>query len=284
MAKDLARYAGRRRKNWVILGLSLCATSIGLFFLGAILFALLTEGLAAIRPSLFTEMTPAPGSDGGLLNAIYGSAVMTLVGTVVGTPIGILVGTYIAEYSRGNKLGQTIQFINDVLLSAPSIIVGLFVYELVVVPMGHFSGWAGATTLAILVVPVVTRTTVDMLLLVPNALREAAAALGTPKWKITVSVCYRAARQGMLTGIMLAVARISGETAPLLFTVLSNQFWSTDMDRPIANLPVVISNFALSPYPDWQRLAWGGALLITVTILILNITARTLASLGGAKQ
>jgi phosphate transport system permease protein len=284
MAKTLSRYAGRRRKNWIILSLSLCATGVGLFFLGAILYSLLVEGVSAIRLSLFTEMTPAPGSDGGLLNAIFGSVVMTLVGTVVGTPIGILVGTYIAEYSRGNKLGQAIQFINDVLLSAPSIIVGLFIYQLMVVPMGHFSGWAGSMTLAILVVPVVTRTTVDMLILVPNALREAAAALGTPKWRITVSVCYRAARQGMLTGIMLAVARISGETAPLLFTVLSNQFWSTNMNQPIANLPVVISNFALSPYPDWQRLAWGGALLITLTILFLNIAARSLASIGSIKQ
>jgi phosphate transport system permease protein len=278
MAKNLARYTRRRRKNWIILGLSLCATGIGLFFLGAILFALLTEGLAAIRPSLFTEMTPAPGSDGGLLNAIYGSAVMTLVGTVVGTPIGILVGTYVAEYSRGNKLGQSIQFINDVLLSAPSIIVGLFVYQLLVVPMGHFSGWAGSTTLAILVIPVVTRTTIDMLILVPNALREAAAALGTPKWKITVSVCYRAARQGMLTGIMLAVARISGETAPLLFTALNNQFWSWDMNGPMASLPVTIFQFALSPYDDWKELAWAGALLITVTILALNIGARALVA------
>ena len=284
MAKDLGRYARRQRKNRLILGLSLCATGVGLFFLGAILYALLLEGTAALRPSLFTQMTPAPGSDGGLLNAIFGSVAMTLAGTLVGTPIGILVGTYIAEYSRGNKLGQAIQFINDVLLSAPSIIVGLFIYQLMVVPMGHFSGWAGSMTLAILVVPVVTRTTVDMLVLVPNALREAAAALGTPKWRITVSVCYRAARQGMLTGIMLAVARISGETAPLLFTVLSNQFWSTNMNQPIASLPVVISNFALSPYPDWQRLAWGGALLITLAILVLNIAARSLASFGSIKQ
>src|ERR1700761_9195358 len=190
MAKDLARYKRRQRKNVVILSLSLGATGVGLFFLGAILFSLLTEGVSAIRLSLFTEMTPAPGSDGGLLNAIFGSFIMTLVGTLVGTPIGVLVGTYIAEYSRANKLGQLIQFINDVLLSAPSIIVGLFIYELLVVPMGHFSAWAGSMTLAILVVPVVTRTTVDMLHLVPNALREAAAALGTPKWRITGSVCY----------------------------------------------------------------------------------------------
>jgi phosphate transport system permease protein len=208
---------------------------------------------------------------------------MTVVGTVIGTPVGILAGTYLAEYSNGNRFGQFVQFINDILLSAPSIIVGLFIYEAMVVPMGHFSGWAGCAALAIIVIPVVVRTTVDMLNLVPNALREAAFALGTPKWKVITMISYRAAVQGMLTGVLLAVARISGETAPLLFTALNNQFWSSNLNAPMANLPVVIFQFALSPYADWQKLAWGGALLITVTILALNIISRSLASLSSLK-
>ena len=268
---DMTRYRGRQLNSRVALGLACAATSIGLFFLGTILLTLLWNGLSALHPSILTQMTPAPGSKGGLLNAIAGTVAMTTVGVALGTPVGILAGTWIAEYSRGSVLAQTVQFVNDILLSAPSIIIGLFVYELMVVPMGHFSAWAGSVALAILVVPVVLRTTVDMLGLVPNALREAAAALGTPKWRTVTMVCYRAAMQGMLTGIMLAVARVSGETAPLLFTALNNQFWSTNMNAPMANLPVVIFQFALSPYEDWQHLAWGGAILITFTILTLNI-------------
>jgi phosphate transport system permease protein len=229
-------------------------------------------------------MTPPPGSNGGLLNAIFGSVMMTLIATLVGTPTGILAGTYLAEYSRGSRFGEAVRFINDILLSAPSIIVGLFIYEVMVVRMGHFSAWAGAMALAIIVIPVVVRATEDMLNLVPNALREAAAALGSPKWKVIVMISYRAAIQGMVTGVMLAVARIAGETAPLLFTALNNQFWSTNLNAPMANLPVVIFQFAMSPYADWQVLAWGGALLITVTVLCLNIGARALASWGTFKQ
>jgi phosphate transport system permease protein len=243
-----------------------------------VLWTLVSNGIAAITPALFGQMTPPPGSSGGLLNAIFGSLVMTVIATVIGTPTGIMAGTFLAEYSRGSRFGEVVRFLNDILLSAPSIIIGLFVYELVVVQMGHFSAWAGALALAIIVIPVVVRTTEDMLTLVPNALREAAAALGTPKWKVIVMISYRAAIQGMLTGVMLAVARIAGETAPLLFTALNNQFWSTDLNAPMANLPVVIFQFAMSPYADWQLLAWGGALLITVTVLCLNIGARVLAS------
>jgi phosphate transport system permease protein len=281
---DAARYRNRRGRNLLILSLATAATAIGLLVLAAILFKLIWEGAAAWTPALFTRMTPPPGSTGGLVNAIAGSLAMTAVGTLLGTPVGIFAGTYLAEYSRGGRFSQLVQFINDILLSAPSILIGLFIYQVMVVPMGHFSAWAGSVALSILVVPVVVRTTVDMLALVPNGLREAAAALGTPKWKTITLVCYRAAMQGMLTGVMLAVARISGETAPLLFTALNNQFWSSDMNRPMANLPVVIFQFALSPYNDWQLLAWGGALLITVTILCLNIAARTLVNLSSLKQ
>ena len=278
MALNMGLYGRRRRKNVVAMSLSLGAAAFGLFWLLAILWTLFYNGLSAIDLRMFTQSTPAPGSDGGLLNAIYGSVVMTIVGTAIGTPIGILAGTYLSEYSRGNLLGEVVRFINDILLSAPSIVVGLFVYVILVHPLGHFSGWAGSVALAILVVPVVVRTTEDMLNLVPGALREAAAALGAPKWKTVLMVSYRAARNGMLTGVLLAVARISGETAPLLFTSLNNQFWSTDMAAPMANLPVTIFQYALSPYPDWQRLAWGGSLLITVMILVLSITARVIAS------
>jgi phosphate transport system permease protein len=276
--RSAALYARRRRRNVVVIVLSMAATALGLLWLALILYALLSNGVAALRPSLFTEMTPPPGSKGGLLNPIMGSALMTFVATLVGTPVGILAGTYLAEYGRGSFFADVVRFINDILLSAPSIIVGLFAYELLVLRMGHFSAWAGAAALAIIVVPVVVRTTEDMLTLVPNTLREAATALGAPKWKVVVMVAYRAAMQGMLTGVMLAIARIAGETAPLLFTALNNQFWSTDMNAPMANLPVVIFQFALSPYPDWQTLAWGGALLITGAILALNITARIVAS------
>jgi phosphate transport system permease protein len=267
-------YTRRRIANAVVMSLSVGATAFGLLWLVLVLWTLLENGIAAITPALFSQMTPPPGSAGGLLNAIFGSVVMTLIAILVGTPTGILAGTFLAEYSRGSRFGEAVRFINDILLSAPSIIVGLFVYEVMVVRMGHFSAWAGAVALAIIVVPVVVRTTEDMLNLVPNALREAASALGSPKWKVIV----------MVTGVMLAVARIAGETAPLLFTALNNQFWSTNLDAPMANLPVVIFQFAMSPYADWQVLAWGGALLITVTVLCLNIGARALASLGTFKQ
>jgi phosphate transport system permease protein len=271
-------YLRRRAINSAVMILALLATALGLLWLVLILWTLLTNGLAAMTPQLFLETTPPPGSAGGLSNAIYGSVVMTLVGTLIGAPVGVLAGTYLAEYGAASRVAPVIRFVNDILLSAPSIIIGLFVYEMVVVAMGHFSAWAGAIALSIIVVPVVVRTTEDMLNLVPSALREAAAALGAPKWRVIVFVAYRAAVQGMLTGVMLAVARIAGETAPLLFTALNNQFFSTDMNAPMANLPVVIFQFALSPYADWQTLAWGGALLITATILVLNIAARMLAA------
>jgi phosphate transport system permease protein len=274
-------YNRRRATNVIVLGLSLVATGFALLVLFLILGALLANGIPALNLDLFTEATPAPGNHGGLVNAIYGSVVMTAVATLVGTPIGILSGTYLAEYGRGSALAPAVRFINDILLSAPSIVIGLFVYQVMVVRMGHFSAWAGAVALAILVVPVVVRTSEDMLNLVPAGLREAAFALGTPQWKVVVMVTYRAAIQGMMTGVMLAVARIAGETAPLLFTALNNQFSSTNMNAPMANLPMVIFQFAMSPYADWQRLAWAGALLITFAILVLNIFARLLASWSG---
>ncbi len=280
----MSRYNRRRATNVIVLTLSLGATGVGLLVLFLILGSLLANGVPALTLDLFTQATPPPGGHGGLSNAIYGSVVMTFVATLMGTPVGILCGTYLAEYGRGSALAPAVRFINDILLSAPSIVVGLFIYEMMVVSMGHFSAWAGSVALAILVVPVVVRTTEDMLNLVPAGLREAAFALGTPQWKVIVMVTYRAAIQGMMTGVMLAVARIAGETAPLLFTALNNQFSSTDMNGPMANLPVVIFQFALSPYADWQRLAWGGALLITFTILLLNILARMLASWTGATK
>jgi len=276
-------YARRRLSNYVVIALSIMATAFGLLWLALILGTLLVNGIGAISLSLFTQMTPPPGSTGGLLNAIAGSLLMTAIATALGTPTGILAGTFLAEYARNSKLGEVVRFINDILLSAPSIIVGLFVYELMVVRMGHFSAWAGSVALAIIMVPVIVRTTEDMLRLVPSALREAATALGAPKWRVIVTVAYRAAVQGMLTGVLLAVARISGETAPLLFTALNNQFWSANLDAPMANLPVVIFQFAMSPYADWQTLAWGGALLITVSILLLNICARMLAAWSSFK-
>jgi phosphate transport system permease protein len=276
-------YARRRMVNGVVMALSTAATALGLLWLVLVLWTLLTNGIGALGPALFTRMTPPPGSSGGLLNAIFGSVAMTGVATLVGTPTGILAGTFLAEYARGSRFGEVVRFVNDILLSAPSIIIGLFVYEVMVVPVGHFSAWAGAAALAIIMIPVVVRTTEDMLRLVPASLREAAAALGAPRWKIIVLIAYRAAMQGMLTGVLLAVARISGETAPLLFTALNNQFWSADLDAPMANLPVVIFQFAMSPYADWQALAWGGALLITAAILILNITARVFAAWSSFK-
>jgi phosphate transport system permease protein len=276
-------YLRRRMVNGVVMALSTAATALGLLWLVLVLWTLLTNGIGALGPALFTQMTPPPGSSGGLLNAIFGSALMTAIATLIGTPTGILAGTFLAEYARGSRFGDVVRFVNDILLSAPSIIIGLFVYEVMVVRMGHFSAWAGAVALAIIVVPVVVRTTEDMLRLVPDSLREAAAALGAPRWKVIVMIAYRAAMQGMLTGILLAVARISGETAPLLFTALNNQFWSADLNAPMANLPVVIFQFAMSPYADWQTLAWGGALLITAAILCLNITARVFAAWSSFK-
>jgi len=270
----MTRLEYRKLKSAVALGLSGAATLVGLFFLGAILITLLKHGLAGMSPALFTQMTPPPGSTGGLLNAIYGSLVMIGIGIAIGAPIGILAGTYLAEYGRGTRLATVIRFVNDVLLSAPSIIVGLFVYELFVVHMGHFSALAGAVALAVIAIPVTVRTTEDMLNLVPQGMKDASTALGVHHWRTVTSVIYPAARSGILTGLLLAVARISGETAPLLFTALNNQFWSTNLNAPMANLPVVIFQFALSPYQDWQQLAWSGALLITLAILALSILAR----------
>jgi phosphate transport system permease protein len=271
-------YAARRRRNQIAMGLSLAATLIGLGWLVLILGTLLWEGFSGLSVAVFTEMTPPPGSAGGLLNPIMGSLILTVLAGLIGTPIGILAGTYMAEYGRYDRLTFIVRFINDILLSAPSIVVGLFIYEIMVRPMGHFSGLAGAVALAVIVIPVVVRTTEDMLLLVPDPLREAATALGTPRAVVIRRVCYRAARAGMLTGVLLAVARISGETAPLLFTSLNNQFWTLDLNAPISSLPVVIFQFALSPYSDWQKLAWTGALIITLAVLALSITARALAA------
>jgi phosphate transport system permease protein len=276
-------YARRRFANALVMSLSVVATAFGVLWLVLVLWTLVSNGISAITPSLFSQMTPPPGNSGGLLNALAGSVAMTLIATLIGTPTGILAGTFLAEYSHGGRFGEVVRFINDILLSAPSIIIGLFVYEIMVVPMGHFSAWAGAVALAIIVIPVVVRTTEDMLNLVPSTLREAASALGSPKWKVIVMISYRAALQGMVTGVMLAIARIAGETAPLLFTALNNQFWSSNMNAPMANLPVVIFQFAMSPYDDWQVLAWGGALLITITVLCLNIGARLIASWGTFK-
>jgi phosphate transport system permease protein len=270
-------YRARKRINILVIAVSSLALAFGLFWLVWILGTLLYEGGHALaRTALYLEMTPPPGADGGLANAIVGSLIMVTAGTVMGTPIGILAGTYLAEYGRGRWLAGATRFLNDVLLSAPSIVIGLFVYSVYVAQVKHFSGWAGALALGLIVIPVVVRTTDDMLKLVPNTLREAAMALGCPSWKMVVFVTYRAARTGILTGILLAVARISGETAPLLFTALNNQFWSNNMNAPMANLPVVIFQFAMSPYENWQRLAWGGAALITIAVLLLNILARAL--------
>ena len=274
----------RKVKNGAFLALSLGATLTGLLCLAAILWTLISHGVAGLSWGLFTEMTPPPGSEGGLLNAIYGSAVMTLLGILIGSPIGVLAGTYLAEYGRNSRLSIVIRFINDVLLSAPSIIIGLFIYEIVVITMGHFSAIAGALALAILAIPVTLRTTEDMLNLVPVGMKDASAALGAYPWRTIVSVLYPAARSGIVTGLLLAIARISGETAPLLFTALNNQFWSTKLNAPMANLPVVIFQFALSPYKNWQNLAWAGALIITVSILILSISARLVLALMQADR
>jgi len=271
----------RKVTNSVALGLSGLATAVGLFFLGAILWTLISNGVAGMSVALFTQNTPPPGSSGGILNAIYGSVVMTLIGIVIGAPIGMLAGTYLAEYGRGSRLSSVIRFVNDVLLSAPSIIVGLFIYEILVIRMGHFSALAGGVALTVIAIPVTVRTTEDMLNLVPQGMKDASTAMGAYPWRTITSIIYPAARSGIVTGLLLAVARISGETAPLLFTALNNQFWSTNLRGPMANLPVVIFQFALSPYKNWQQLAWSGALLVTVTILILSISARIAVSAGG---
>ena len=268
----------KRRKvlNKVALGGSLAAMAFGMFWLAWILLDVITLGVGGLAPSLFTEMTPPPGGQGGLLNAIVGSMIMVGLATLVGAPIGVLAGIYLAEYGQSNWLGNVTRFINDILLSAPSIVIGLFVYALIVTRMGSFSAIAGVVALALIVVPVVVRTTENMLTLVPNSLREAAFGLGAPKWRVVKSVSLRAARAGVITGILLAVARIAGETAPLLFTALSNQFWSLSLTDPMANLPVTIFKFAMSPFPDWQRLAWAGVFLITLGVLAINIIARAL--------
>ncbi len=279
-APRTTRYAARHRTNVVATVLAFAATTVGLGWLALILGALLWQGFSGLSLRVFTEMTPPPGSSGGLLNPIIGSLILTALAVAVGTPVGILAGTYLAEYGRHDRLSSVVRFINDILLSAPSIVVGLFIYEIMVAPMGHFSGWAGGVALAMLVIPVVVRTTEDMLTLVPNALREAATSIGLPRSLTITRICYRAARAGMVTGVLLAVARISGETAPLLFTSLNNQFWSPNLNAPMASLPVVIFQFALSPYKDWQSLAWTGALIITLAVLALSITARALVPSG----
>ena len=266
-------YFRRRLINNVALTLSMCAMVFGLFWLAWLLWTLFSMGIPGLNLDVFTQITPPPGSRGGLSNAIVGSLILTVGGVVLGAPIGVLAGTYLAEFSRDSKVAGIVRFINDVLLSAPSIIIGVFIYELVVVYSSHFSAWAGILALALIVLPVVVRTTEDMLRLVPSTMREAAAALGAPQWKVTITIVYRAARSGIITGMLLAVARISGETAPLLFTALNNQFWGTSLSQPMANLPVVIFQFAMSPYEDWQHLAWAGALIITVSVLLLNIVA-----------
>jgi len=271
-----ALYRRRRIVNFINLGISMLAVLFGLFWLVWILWTLFAQGLQALNLTMFTQTTPPPGSAGGLANAIFGSLLMSLLATVIGTPIGILAGTYVAEYGRRGWLGPATRFINDILLSAPSIVIGLFVYAVYVANVNHFSGWAGTFALALIVIPVVLKTTENMLRLVPDTMREAAAALGAPQWLVISFVTLRAARAGITTGVLLAIARISGETAPLLFTALNNQFWSINMDAPMANLPVVIFQFAMSPYQDWQTLAWGGALLITLSVLTLNIVARVM--------
>lgn len=269
-------YLQRRITNLTVLTLAVVATIFGLFWLSWLLWTLLSQGLKWVSLDVFTQITPPPGSDGGLANALVGSLMLTVGGITIGAPIGVLGGTFLSEFGRGKVIANIVRFVNDILLSAPSIIIGMFVYETVVVTTGHFSGWAGIMALSMIVLPVVVRTTEDMLRLVPDSMREAAAALGAPQWKVIVHIVYRGAASGILTGILLAVARISGETAPLLFTALNNQFWSTNLDKSLANLPVVIFQFAMSPYEDWHHLAWAGALLITTAILILNIAARVI--------
>lgn len=280
---DAALYAARRRRNKVSVAASIGATCIGLAGLAMILGVLFWQGFGGLSLKVFVENTPPPGANGGLLNAIVGSLIVTSLAVVFGTPIGILAGTYMAEYGRHSRLTSIVRFINDILLSAPSIVIGLFIYEVMVQPMGHFSGIAGAVALAVIVIPVVVRTTEDMLLLVPDTMREAAASIGLPRSLMIQKVAYRAARSGIVTGILLAIARVSGETAPLLFTALNNQFFSPNLNAPMSSLPVVIFQFALSPYKDWQKLAWTGALIITLAVLALSITARALAGARKSK-
>ncbi|HEX7726578.1 MAG TPA: phosphate ABC transporter permease PstA [Rhizomicrobium sp.] len=273
-----AIYARRRAVNSVFLVLSTAAAAIGIIALVLILYALLKNGFGGLSAAVFTQNTPAPGSAGGLANAIFGSVMMSVAAVIVGTPIGMLAGTYLAEYGRHSWLAFVIRFVNDILLSAPSILIGLFIYELIVVRMGHFSAYAGMAALAVIVIPVVVRTTENMLLLVPNTMREAAASIGAPRSIAIRAITWQAARAGIVTGVLLAVARISGETAPLLFTSLNNQFWSANPNAPMASLPIVIYQFANSPYDDWHHLAWAGALLITAAVLTLSIVARLLES------
>ncbi len=277
---DRAKYGRRRLRSQIAMALCLCATLIGLAALALVLGTLLFKGASGLSLRVFTQMTPPPGADGGLLNAIAGSLIMTTLAVLIGTPVGILAGTYMAEYGRHAKISAVIRFLNDILLSAPSIVIGLFVYTIAVATVGHFSGFAGALALAVLVMPVVIRTTEDMLRLVPDTMREAAASVGMPRSVMIRHVAYKAARSGMLTGVLLAIARISGETAPLLFTALNNQFWSWNLNAPMASLPAVIFQFALSPYADWQKLAWTGALLITLAVLGLSIVARIVGQRG----
>jgi len=270
-----ARYRGRLLINRFNLVMSLATMAFGMLFLLWILVVLVQTGYAALSPTLFTKMTPPPGSSGGLLNAIVGSMLIVGTATFISTPIGILAGIYLAEFGRDGWLARSTRFINDILLSAPSIILGLFVYTIVVLPTQHFSGWAGSMALALIAIPVVVRTTENMLRLVPSSMREAAVALGAPMWKVILMVTLKAVRGGVVTGVLLALARMSGETAPLMFTALNNQFWSADMNGPMANLPVVIFQFAMSPFDDWKALAWAASLLITLAVLLLNILART---------
>ncbi|NOL49460.1 phosphate ABC transporter permease PstA [Pelistega europaea] len=269
-------YRRRSGLNKVMMSLSIVTIVFGLFWLFWIILTLITKGASALSWTLFTEITPGPGASGGLQNAILGSLLMSAVGTAIGTPIGILAGTYLAEYGQRGWLAPMTRFLNDVLLSAPSIVIGLFIYALVVAQQGHYSGWAGSLALAVLVIPVVVRTTDNMLGLIPNGLREAAVALGCPKWRMITMICYRSARAGIITGVLLAIARILGETAPLLFTALSNQFMSWNMNAPMANLPVVIFQYAASPFKDWNELAWAGATLITLFVLGINVLARNM--------
>jgi phosphate transport system permease protein len=272
--------ARRRVADIVAFAFASLATAFGLLWLTWILWTTFAEGAAALSPALFSEMTPPPGSSGGLLNAFYGSSVMILLAILIGTPIGIAAGTYLAEHGRYTRLAAVVSFINDILLSAPSIVIGLFIYELVVRNMGHFSGFAGGLALAIILLPIVVRTTEESLRLVPDQMREAGFALGLPRWRVTSRVLYRAAQSAIVTGVLLAVARIAGETAPLLFTALNNQFWSASLNGPLANVPVVIFQYAMSPYDQWHVLAWAGAFVLTVFVLVLNLLVRILARKG----
>jgi phosphate transport system permease protein len=281
---NAAHFHRRKWINFLAMSMACAAMSLGLVFLLMILWTLLHKGLVALNWTTLSEMTPPPGSSGGLLNAIYGSLMITAVGTLIGTPIGILAGTYLSEYSkRSGGFGSAVRFINGILLSTPSVVVGFFIYAFVVARMGHFSAWAGTLSLAMILIPIVTNSTENMLRLVPASLREASAALGAPNWQTTLMVTYPSAKSGILTGVLLGVARISGESAPLLFTALNNQFWSWNLNKPMANLPVTIFQFAMSPYPDWQNLAWTGALLITAGVLTLNIFARLMLRRTPAK-